>query len=113
MIDGIYHVQFSSPQTNMLGDGLVVLKDSYVNGGDDGFIYLGSFGISGGVVSGKLFIKRWNPTTVSIFGDREEFELELSGSQKTDRSFQFSGNVIGESNLKINASGLFLSELAQ
>lgn len=111
MIDGIYNVHFSS-STQDFGDGLVAVSDGSVNGGDHGYLYLGKVTSGNDGLSGKLLIKRWNPSVTSVFGNMPQFELALSGIQNTDRSFQVSGNVAGQPNLQIKISGLFLSELA-
>ena len=111
MIDGIYHVRFSS-STQDFGEGLVTFKDGSVNGGDQGYLYQGKVGSSKNEISGKLLIKRWNSSVTSVFGNMQQFELELAGLQSSDRSFQISGNVAGQPNLKISIAGRFLSELA-
>lgn len=42
MIDGIYHVRFSSSiDGRNFGEGLATFKDGSVNGGDHGYLYLG------------------------------------------------------------------------
>jgi hypothetical protein len=111
MIDGIYHVRFSS-STQDFGEGLATIKDGSVNGGDNGYLYQGRVSSAASGISGKLLVKRWNPSVTSVFGNMQQFELDLSGSQSADRTFQVSGNVAGQSNLKINIAGRFLAELA-
>jgi T3SS negative regulator,GrlR len=59
MQDGIYHVRFSS-SVGSSGEGLVVIKQGSVNGGDGGYLYIGQLIASGGTLSGRLNIKRWN-----------------------------------------------------
>lgn len=112
MTDGIYHVRFSS-STQDFGEGIVTVKDGHIYGGDHGYLYLGKASEGAGVgIEGQLRIKRWNPAVASVFGNIQEFELQLQGSQVVDRSFNVSGNVVGQPNSKINISGRFLSDLA-
>ncbi len=105
MKSGIYHVRFSS----MIGDhgeGLAVFKDGTVNGGDHGYLYLGTFQRSGGIVSATLRVKRWNHSVASVFGPLSEFTLELAGSVTADdATFRASGPVAENRNLRIEVMG--------
>ena len=74
--------------------------------------YLGKVSSDKGKVSGKLNVKQWNTSVASVFGSLSQFEIELSGSQGADRSFQAGGNIVGQPSLTINLAGRFLSELA-
>lgn len=111
MIDGIYHVRFSS-STQDFGEGLVVIKNGSVNGGDHGYLYQGNVRSDDNRISGKLLVKRWNSSATSVFGNIAQYELELSGSQSPDRAFSVGGNVAGQQALKINIAGRFIAELA-
>lgn len=51
MKDGIYHVRFSS-SVGAAGEGLAVVKDGSVNGGDAGYLYLGQLSDAGSGLSG-------------------------------------------------------------
>lgn len=53
MNDGIYHVTFSSLRGSA-GQGLVVIKDGSVNGGDAGYLYLGLLEAEGIYLKGRL-----------------------------------------------------------
>ena len=79
MNDGIYHVTFSSLRGSA-GQGLVVVKDGSVNGGDPGYLYLGRLVADGNQLKGRLEIKRWNSSSQSIFGPLSDFGLELQGT---------------------------------
>lgn len=91
MKPSIYHVKFVSAQKSY-GEGLAVFKDGTVNGGDNGYLYLGSYQESGGTVTAKLKIKKWNPGVVSVFGNISEFNLDLSGTLTAD-TFTVKGGI--------------------
>jgi hypothetical protein len=111
MIDGIYHVRFSS-STQDFGEGLVIIKAGSVNGGDHGYLYQGHVKSDANQISGKLLVKRWNSSAKSVFGNISQYELELFGSQSSDRSFSVGGNIADQLALKINIAGRFIAELA-
>ena len=112
MQNGIYHVRFSS-SVGGAGEGLAVVKDGAVNGGDTGYLYLGQLAASGQTVSGNLQVQRWNPGTVSVFGPLGNFALDLAGqSNAANDSFTVSGGVAGQPNLKITITGHRLAAAA-
>ena len=110
MQNGIYHVRFSSPQGSA-GEGLVVIKDGSVNGGDTGYLYFGQLVADGANVSGQLEIKRWNTTIPSIFGPLNQFTLALAGTTTGD-AFTVGGGMQNQPNLKISITGKKLSDAA-
>lgn len=111
MQDGIYHVRFSS-SVGSAGEGLVVIKQTSVNGGDVGYLYIGQLTDNGGTLSGHLNIKQWNPGQVSVFGPLNNFQLQLSGQAVAGNSFTVSGGISSQPNLKITITGRFLSAAA-
>lgn len=111
MIDGIYHVTFSS-NSNDFGSGIAVFQGNSVNGGDHGYLYTGTKSNQGGQFSSALTIKQWNPSVQSVFGPVKEFVLELSGSVSSDNSFVTNGHVAGQPQSKITIRGRYLSAAA-
>jgi len=111
MIDGIYHVTFSS-NSNDLGQGIAVFKGAAVNGGDHGYIYTGTKSENGALFNSSLTIKQWNPSVPSVFGTRDEFVLELTASSSDSNGFIANGHIAGESQSKIIIRGRFLSSAA-
>jgi hypothetical protein len=112
MQDGIYHVSFSS-SVGGSGQGLVVMKQGAVNGGDMGYLYTGQLTLSGDAISGRLNIKRWNPEgPQSVFGPLDNFELQLTGKATAGTSFNVSGGIPSKPGLTINIAGRFLSNAA-
>ena len=112
MHNGIYHVRFSS-SVGGAGEGLAVVKDGAVNGGDAGYLYLDQLAASGQTVSGNLQVQRWNPSTVSVFGPLSNFALDLVGqSSAANDGFTVIGGVAGQPNLKITITGRRLAAAA-
>jgi hypothetical protein len=106
MKQGIYHVKFSS-SLGAMGEGLAVFKDGKVNGGDQGYLYIGSYAVNGSNVTAQLKIKRWNPAWVSIIGNINEFNLALTGSFSND-TFSVKGTspAIPQAQIEINGRHL-------
>ena len=111
MIDGIYHVTFSS-NSNDFGEGIAVFKGNSVNGGDHGYIYTGTKSGQDDKFSSTLTIKQWNPSVQSVFGAAKEFVLELNGSSSGDNSFLAHGQVAGQPQARISIRGRHLSAAA-
>lgn len=110
MQDAIYHVVFSS-SVGAGGEGLAVIKNGSVNGGDNGYLYQGALNLSGDKVSGTLQISRWNRTAVSVFGPLDQFKLQLSGAVN-DNGFTVSGGIPNQPGLTITIRGRRLAEAA-
>lgn len=111
MQDGIYHVRFSS-SVGSSGEGLIVVKQGTVNGGDAGYLYIGELGVSGETLSVQLNIKRWNPSHVSVFGPLDNFGLQLLGKENAEGSFTVTGGIPSHPGSSITISGRFLSTAA-
>lgn len=112
MQNGIYHVRFSS-SVGGAGEGLAVVKDGAVNGGDAGYLYLGQLMAAGQALSGQLQVQRWNPNTISVFGPLGNFALDLAGEvSAANDGFTVSGGIAGQPNLKITIMGRRLAAAA-
>ena len=111
MQDGIYHVRFSS-SVGGSGEGLVVLKQGSANGGDFGYLYTGQFNSDRESLSGRLNIKRWNPSSASVFGPLVDFDLQLTGKPNDDGGFTLSGGIAGQPGLTITIAGRYLAPAA-
>lgn len=111
MLDGIYHVTFSS-NSRESGQGIAVFKGESINGGDHGYVYTGTKSGSSGNFSSRLTIKQWNPAVQSVFGSSSEHTLELTGAATGDDGFVAHGHVAGQPHLKITIHGRRLSPAA-
>ncbi|MCW0373822.1 GrlR family regulatory protein [Xanthomonas sacchari] len=108
MIDGIYHVTFSS-NSNDFGEGIVVFKGTSVNGGDHGYVYTGTRSGEAAEFKSRLTIMQWNPAVQSVFGPAKEFILELNGIFSGDNSFLADGHIASQPQSKISIRGRHLS----
>lgn len=106
MTSGIYHVTFSGSPSHNSGEGLAVIKDGKVNGGDLGYLYRGSFRETGSSVSARLNISQWKPGYTSVFGNFTNFDLELEGSMADGgSSFSVQGRVVQHQSFQITIRG--------
>ena len=106
MQNGIFHVRFTS-SLGGFGEGLLVLKQGSVNGGDSGYLYTGYFSVDGDNVAGRLNIRRWKYGHVSVFGPLEDFNLQLTG-KANNNEFNLSGGIAGQAVPTISIEGRFL-----
>ncbi|OBQ04599.1 GrlR family regulatory protein [Anabaena sp. AL09] len=111
MIDGIYHVTFSS-NSNDFGAGIVVFKGNSVNGGDHGYFYTGTKSGQDGEFNSTLTIKQWNSSVQSVFGPAKELVLEVNGTSSVDNSFVAHGHITDQPQAKITIRGQHLSAAA-
>lgn len=110
MKPAIYHVKFTSSLRDF-GDGLAVFKDGSINGGDHGYLYLGTYEVDGSTVTAKLKVKRWNSSVTSVFGNIDEFALELKGSVTGDGdSFSAQGAIPQMQQMTITIDGRKLAD---
>lgn len=78
MIDGLWTVEFIST-LNRSGQGVLVLNNGRLLGGDEGYYYSGSCHITGTKIEGNINVIRYDPKIISVFGDIDQFALSFSG----------------------------------
>jgi T3SS negative regulator,GrlR len=110
MRNGIYRVEFRSGR-RIGPSGLVVLKDGSVNGGDDGFVYRGTYSVEGQKVTAQIAVSKHNPGAQSIFGPTDNYTLALAGTTESN-NFTLSGRVTGRQDLIIEIRGSRLADAA-
>lgn len=109
---GIYHVKLRSSQQSH-GEGLAVIKDGSINGGDQGFLYLGSFIVDGVNVVAQVKVKKWSSALTSVFGNLAEFDLDVRGSFTADfGSFSIAGSMVQAPAMKITIEGRRIADAA-
>lgn len=77
-IDGLWTIEFIST-LHLLGSGVVVLNDKRILGGDEGYYYSGRYDTQNGRFSGTIDVTRYNPKSLSVFGDIGQYTLKLEG----------------------------------
>lgn len=104
MSQGIFHVQFKSNLQDS-GQGLVVIKNGSINGGDDHYLYRGAAPQKTGPFTGKLHVNKWrggNRTVVNI----DNFELDVNGKIDFEAGqLDLVGTVTGQPQLQIQIIG--------
>ena len=77
-IDGLWTIEFIST-LHLVGSGVVVLNDKRLLGGDEGFYYSGRYDTQNDQISCTIDVTRYNPKSLSVFGDIGQFTLKLNG----------------------------------
>ncbi len=109
MLSGIFFVQFIS-NDNSLGEGLVIIKDGNVNGGDLSYLYQGRFDYYGDNAKALIEVKHYNGPMYSVMGPLKEFTLNLAGKTTKDR-FELTGGIPNIPDLNIKIVGKKVAEL--
>jgi len=109
---GFYKVNFTSPQSGIIGEGIAIVGEGKINGGDQGYLYRGSYYVTADKLSGTLNIKQWNPNVVSIFGPLREFDLNLAGRATADGRLTIEGNVTQQPDLRIKIDARWIENTA-
>jgi len=105
MKDGIYFVRFSRDLQDF-GEGIAVIQNNTVNGGDYVCTYKGK------AASNKLdlHVTQHNPSVETIFGNIQDFILQLNIIPSED-GYQLSGTVKDNNNLQVAVSVRYLGEV--
>ena len=103
MEPGIYYVIFKS-HTGRFGDGLAVVDNGKIHGGDQRYLYRGSYRTDGQAVEADIQVTYYRGKANSILGHLSRFKLNLSGKATGD-AFNVSGHVFGQSQLAITIEG--------
>jgi hypothetical protein len=90
MLDGLWSVQYYGPQGS--GTTVVVLTDGHVVGGDNGFVYLGSYEAKDGAFRAKVSVRNFDASVPNVIGVVGDFNLIIDGTIE-------GGNVSGTAHL--------------
>ncbi|HDD2124435.1 TPA: nucleoside transporter [Salmonella enterica] len=106
MKDGIYRVVFESSLPSF-GDGIVVISDGKVHGGDIGFVCRGR--LARPVM--ELSISQYDNELPSVLGMEGNYDLVLKYEKKDDHEYYFTGHVKGDESRVITANAVFITGL--
>lgn len=67
MTSGIFHVEFRA-STDDFGDGLVVVKDGAVNGGDPHYLYQGEVPTHSGEFESRFTVRKYRDGNANVVG---------------------------------------------
>ena len=103
MGSGIYYVIFKS-HTGRFGDGLAVVDNGRIHGGDQRYLYRGFYKTDGQAIEADIQVSYYRGEAKSVFGHLSKFKLSLSGKYSNE-AFTVSGHVFGQSQLAITIEG--------
>lgn len=104
MTQGIFHVDFRA-STGDYGDGLIVIKDGSVNGGDANYLYRGTLPAVSGQFTSQFAVSKWRSGNTNVVGI-DNYTLDASGSVDYEGgSFNVKGAVAGHPQLTITITG--------
>ena len=103
MDSGIYYVIFKA-QTGRFADGLAVVDNGKVHGGDQSYLYRGFYKTEGQAIEAEIQVSYYRGEAKSVLGHLAKFTLNLSGKSTQD-SFIVNGHVFGQSQLAITIEG--------
>jgi hypothetical protein len=110
---GIYHIHFSGGYSQNFGDGIGVLTDGAINGGDPGYVWRGSFRIADGRISAKIHVKRWKHDISNPLANLAEYDLILEGQVADDLStFSAEGHIEQYPSTRITLKGTRIDDAA-
>jgi len=104
MANGIFHVDFRA-STGDYGDGLVVVKDGAVNGGDAHYLYQGRVPTVSGPFESQFAVGKWRDGNTNVVGI-DNYTLAAKGRIDYEAGIlELEGAVVGAPNLKIQLKG--------
>lgn len=104
MANGIFHVDFRS-STGDYGDGLVVVKDGFANGGDANFLYQGSVPHATGPFETTFKVSKWRAGNTNVVGI-DNYTLNARGRVDYEAgTIEMEGKVAEAPTLSIKLTG--------
>lgn len=104
MTSGIFHVDFRA-STGDHGDGLVVIKDGAVNGGDAHYLYQGHVPAASGQFESQFTVAKWRDGNTNVVGI-DNYTLEAKGEIDYEAgTLELQGAVAGKPQLTIRIKG--------
>lgn len=108
-IDGLWTIDFIST-LHLVGSGVAVLNDKRLLGGDEGYYYSGRYDTDNGQFSGTIHVTRYNPKSLSVFGDIGQYTLKLEGKVQ-DRQMEGTATMVSAPDRKLRIVGTKKEEL--
>ena len=109
MINGLYFVEFQA-NTQDFGQGLAVIDNGRINGGDHAYLYQGRIDAYGSDVKAVIEVKHYRGQPASVFGPLNSFTLNLAG-KNSGSTFEVSGGIANMPGTKITIRGKKVAEL--
>ena len=113
MKPGIYHIRFSGGVSQNFGDGIGVVTEGAINGGDPGYVWRGTYQIVDGRLSAKIHVKRWKHDVSNPLANLAEYNLIIEGQTTPDAStFSAEGHIEQYSSTRISLNGTRIDDAA-
>lgn len=103
MINGLWTVEFISTHKRY-GKGVLIINENRLLGGDEGYYYTGNCNITDNIITGTITIIRYDRNIISVFGDIDKFELNISG-QINENMFNVIAHIDGHPEERIQVNG--------
>ena len=104
MASGIFHVDFRASAGDY-GDGLVVVKDGAINGGDSHYLYQGQLPTESGPFESQFTVGKWREGNTNVVGF-DNFTLLAKGNINYEAGIlELQGSVVGAPQLTIQLKG--------
>ncbi|MEI7052136.1 GrlR family regulatory protein [Pseudomonas koreensis] len=104
MTNGIFHIDFRANNGDY-GDGLVVVKDGAVNGGDPHFLYQGRVPTKSGSFESQFTVGKWRDGNRNVVGV-DNYTLDAKGHVDYENGIlELQGSVVGAPHLTIQLKG--------
>ena len=108
---GIYQIRFVGGPAQNFGEGIAVLKDGKINGGDSGYTYRGSYEPEDGHIKAKINVKRWKAVPNAII-NLPEYDLIVESQRQTDgMGFLIQARIQQQPNIYIQIEGKRLADV--
>ncbi len=104
MASGIFHVEFRA-STGDFGDGLVVVKDGAVNGGDPHYLYQGEVPTQSGEFESRFTVRKYRDGNVNVVGIDNYILLARGRVDYEGGTIELRGAVEGHPQLTIQLGG--------
>jgi hypothetical protein len=82
MIDGFWILQIESVQGG--GGGVVFFRNGKLFGGDNGYLYLGTYNLAGNTVTARVKVEQFLPGAPNLLGIEADYELDVEGKVESD-----------------------------
>lgn len=109
MLEGLWIIRFHGPAGS--GSGVMVLTKGRILGGDNGFAFYGLYDLKGDSVTGKVFVKNFEPEITSVFGLPGDYDIVLDGKVVKEGVIEGSAGIAAFPDTKIVFQGTLLHKL--
>ena len=104
MSSGIFHVDFRA-STGDYGDGLIVVKNGAVNGGDAHYLYQGEVPTTSGKFQAHFKVSKWRSGNTNVVGI-DNYTLAAEGHVDYEAGvIELVGSVVGAPDLSVKLAG--------